>query len=255
MNNLTSVPSTSISPPFDARRELEGSVVPRTGLSARDRSQMYDLLAAYFSGTDRARFDADLAEKESVVLLRDGGSGRIRGFSTMMRITAEIDGREIVAFFSGDTIVDQQYWGETVLSRVWSRHVFAEAERIAGQRPSTRVYWFLICSGYKTYRFLPVFFREFYPHPAVATPPEMHHVIDHLGRCKFGGQYKSGIVRFDRAPALRPGVADITEQRMCDPVVAFFARANPGHAEGDELACITEISRANLTRAGARMVG
>jgi hypothetical protein len=30
---------------------------------------------------------------------------------------------------------------------------------------------------------------------------------------------------------------------------------NPGHANGDELACLTEISRSNLTPAGERMVG
>ena len=27
----------------------------------------------------------------------------------------------------------------------------AEADRILAERPSTRVYWFLICSGYKTW--------------------------------------------------------------------------------------------------------
>jgi hypothetical protein len=42
---------------------------------------------------------------------------------------------------------------------------------------------------------------------------------------------------------------------MTDRQVAFFARMNPGHILGDELACLTEITRSNLTRAGQRMVG
>ena len=46
----------------------------------------------------------------------------------------------------------------------------------------------------------------------------------------------------------------MTAERLRDPQVAFFARMNPGHARGDELACLTELSRANLTRAGQRMV-
>jgi hypothetical protein len=29
---------------------------------------------------------------------------------------------------------------------------------------------------------------------------------------------------------------------------------NPGHAAGEELACLAELSRANLTRAGLRMI-
>jgi hypothetical protein len=37
-------------------------------------------------------------------------------------------------------------------------------------------------------------------------------------------------------------------------MVAFFDSRNPGHARGDELACITGVSRSNVTRAGARML-
>src|SRR5690349_23459155 len=44
-------------------------------------------------------------------------------------------------------------------------------------------------------------------------------------------------------------------QRLKDPHVSFFINANPGHVGGDELACLAELSRANLTPAGRRMVG
>jgi len=204
---------------------------------------MYALFETYFAGTNRERFEGDLAEKDGVILLRDGS--RICGFSTFMWI----DDRDVVAFFSGDTIVDRDYWGETVLSRMWAQIAFARADRT-----DKKVYWFLICSGYKTWRFLPVFFREFYPHPDTPTPAHMQGLIDALGTRKFGDQYMDGIVRFHNATPLRHGVAEITEERLRDPQIAFFARMNPGHVNGDELACITEVSRANLTRAGQRMI-
>ena len=97
---------------------------PVRALTRDERDEMYGLLQSYFCGTDRDRFEADLREKEAVILLRDADSGRIHGFSTLMRMTACIDGKDIVAFFSGDTIVDRDYWGETVLSRLWSQTVF-----------------------------------------------------------------------------------------------------------------------------------
>ncbi len=50
-------------------------------------------------------------------------------------------------------------------------------------------------------------------------------------------------------------MADVTEQRLGDPHVEFFVRANPGHADGDELVCLTELTPTNLTPAGRRMVG
>jgi hypothetical protein len=259
MNNSMNALPTWTSPPFDPVRDrrLSGSVVPIAATTPGERDQMYSLLAAYFRGTRRDQFDADLAEKEAVILLRDASSGQVQGFSTFMRLAAQVDRRDVVAFYSGDTIVAREYWGETMLSQLWSRTVLAEADRIVAERPSARVYWFLICSGYKTWRFLPVFFREYYPNPSTPTPPGVKRILDTLAQRKFGDQYLagSGIVRFHRATPLRRGIADVTEQRLRDPRVAFFSAMNPRHAEGDELACLTEMSRSNLTRAGERMVG
>lgn len=249
------VSSTLTSPRCDDLRRLAAEAIPRARLTTEERDAMYALLNLYFAGTGRARFDADLDEKDTVILLRDSASGRIQGFSTLMRMTAAIDGEEIVAFFSGDTIIDRRYWGETILSRMWAQVVFGEVDAIAERCPSTRIYWFLICSGYKTWRFLPLFFRRFYPNADEPTPPASQRMLDALGARKFGDQYipGSGIVRFRAATPLRRGVADLTDERLRDPDVSFFARMNPGHAEGDELACLAELSRSNLTRAALRM--
>jgi hypothetical protein len=143
--------------------------------------------------------------------------------------------------------------GETALPRLWAEHVFGRAPAING----ARAFWFLICSGYKTYRFLPVFFREFYPTYARPTPPGAQRLLDTLGRRKFAQAYDKakGVVRLEHGAALRRGVAEIDAQRLADPHVAFFQAANPGHARGDELACIAELTIANLTPAGRRMLG
>jgi hypothetical protein len=214
---------------------------------------MYTLLVGYFANVTRPHFEADLAEKESVILLADMASGQIQGFSTLMQLRVTVDGQPLVAFFSGDTIIHHDYWGEAELPRLWGRHVFSLAEAM----PQTRAYWFLISSGYKTYRFLPVFFREFYPTYVRPTPPATKRIIDALACAKFPGEYDSGrgIIRFAQAAPLRPGVAEITDRRLKDLHVAFFASANPGHAQGDQLPCLVELTRSNLTAAGWRMLG
>jgi hypothetical protein len=231
MSNLTTALLTSTSPPFELApaRRLAGSVVLRARLTPGERKRMYELLDAYFLHTSREQFESDLAEKESVVVLRNIREGQIQGFSTLMRISMTIDDREIVAFFSGDTIVAQEFWGETILSRLWSQTVFAEADRIRSESPDTLVFWYLICSGYKTWRFLPVFFREFYPHPDRPTPPQVKRILDALGERKFPGEYhpEEGIVRFRSATPLRQGVADVTEERLRDPLISFFSGSIP----------------------------
>lgn len=259
MNDLIDAPSMSTLPRSESAGDdrLIGSVVPCMSLDCADRERMYALFASYFTATSRARFEADLAEKEGAILLRDSRAGEIQGFSTFMRLAAEVDGRSIVAFFSGDTIVEARYWGESLLARLWGKTVFQEADRMVLVNPAAEIYWFLICSGYKTFRYLPVFFREFYPHPQAPAPAQVQRILDVLGRAKFGDRYhaESGIVQLEHAAPLRPGVAEITAQRQRDPMVAFFASRNPGHAQGDELACLTRISRSNLTRAAERMLG
>ena len=253
MSRSMPVPRTSTSPRSDGANRLIGAVVRTADVTLSDRHEMYALLRTYFERTTRARFERDLRDKEAVILLRDEAAGRIQGFSTFARMTA---GDGVVAFFSGDTIIDREFWGETVLSRTWGAAVFAEAERITAERVAKAVYWFLISSGYKTWRFLPLFFRRFYPSMDAAMPPDVRRLLDAFAIQRFGTQYlpERGIVRFREPTPLRRGVADITPERLRDPRVAFFARMNPGHEEGDELACIAELSRANLTRAGLRMI-
>ena len=51
-------------------------------------------------------------------------------------------------------------------------------------RPRAEFYWFLISKGYKTYRFLPLFFREFYPRHDAPTPAWAKEILDALGRHK-----------------------------------------------------------------------
>ena len=246
-------PCSAQSAASQASGRLVGRVTSPEALSPAQRDRMYSLLAHYFADVTRPHFEHDLAEKEWVILLTDTVSEQIQGFSTLMRLQVAVDDQPVVAFFSGDTIIHQDYWGETALPRLWGRHVFGLAETIR----QAQVYWFLISSGYKTYRFLSVFFREFFPTYQRATPPAIKRVLDALGHLKFPGEYdsESGLIRFAQPSPLRSGVAQITERRFRDPHVAFFVAANPGHDRGDELACLVELTYANLTAAGRRMLG
>jgi len=253
MTNSTDASTMSNLLPSDNPSGLTGEVQPVATLSARERERMFQIIGDNFTGTTRQRFESDLEEKEWVILLRERQSGTIQGFSTLMQLESRLGDEQVTAFFSGDTIIQRDFWGRTALPRIWSRHVFSLAAAMTGRK----VYWFLICSGYKTYRFLPVFFREFYPRYDRTTPVEIRRLLDTLGSLKYPQEYDapSGVVRFCEPSPLKEGIADITARHLKDPHIAFFQAANPGHVRGDELVCITEISPANVTPAGRRMLG
>src|SRR5205823_6261147 len=102
-----------------------------------------------------------------VIQLIDPVTDALCGFSTQALLDVDVAGRRPVkALFSGDTIIDRGHWGVSALTRVWGRLALSLIDAL----PSTELYWFLISKGYKTYRFLPVFFREFYPRHDAPTP-------------------------------------------------------------------------------------
>lgn len=231
-----------------------GSVVKTAALGAADRATMLELMRSHYLGVDEASFADDLSEKDAVVLLRRGGA--IVGFSTLVELELSVGDTVVTAFFSGDTVVSREARHDPELARTWGRAVFGAAERIRQHAPERRVYWLLISAGYKTYRFLPLFFQRYHPGIGHTPDPFELEARDALARARYGRRYDaaSGIVSLARPTPLRPGVADVHE-RAHDPHVATFVRLNPGHARGDELVCITTLERTNLTRAGHRMLG
>jgi len=229
---------------------VRGRLVPRESLTETERQAMLALLATHFRGVTPERFAADLGEKNWVLLLEDEAG--LRGFSTLQIYeTAKPDGEAITIVYSGDTIVERGAWATAALPKCWIAAVRALRER----HPRGPLYWLLLTSGYRTYRFLPVFWREFWPHHSATTPPDIAKLIDFLADQRFGPLYvcEKGIVRFAEPQILRKGLDDVPEGRLADPHIAFFLERNPGWVQGDELVCLTEIAEENLTPAGWRM--
>ena len=221
----------------------------REQLSRGDLENMYSLLSRHFDGVTSEQFNRDLVEKNWVILLER--SARLVGFTTILAYETRFDGNPVSVIYSGDTIVAPDVWNTLMLPRKWIEAVAMLRERY----PSGRYIWLLITSGFRTYRFLPTFWREFFPRFDLDTPGGEKKLIDHLAGERFGDQYiaASGIVRFRKPQRLRGPLAEIPSGRIEDPHIEFFASRNPGHAQGDELVCLTELAPQNLTIAGRRI--
>jgi hypothetical protein len=228
----------------------QASVVRRAELPLPQRDEMFGLLRAHFIGVTRAQFDRDLEEKDHVILVRQGA--RLVGFSTLQAYTAWFEGEPLSVIYSGDTIMARVAWGSTALARAWIETVIALRRHSA----HATCYWLLLTSGFRTYRFLPVFWRDFWPRFDAVPDARRRRLLHHLASQRFGAQFDpaQGIVRFRQPQKLRPELAEVPKGRLADPHVACFLACNPGFADGDELACLTELSAGNLTAAGRRML-
>jgi hypothetical protein len=227
---------------------VKSRLVSREALTGEEKARMLALLASHFQGVTPERFAADLEGKNWVLLLEDDGG--LRGFSTLsIYETAGPKGEPLTVVYSGDTIVEKEAWSTVALPKSWIAAVRALREK----HPQGRLIWLLLTSGFRTYRFLPVFWRDFWPRHEAPMTPEVQELRDHLARERFGTLYDSGIVRFPEPQVLREGLDEVPEGRLRDPHVAFFLEANPGWVRGDELVCVTELTEENLTPAGWRM--
>ncbi len=216
-------------------------------LSRVDLWSMCALLDRNFEGVTRAGFERDLENKDHALLLRDEG-GTLRGFTTLA-ITHH-PARDLYVLHSGDTIVERSHWGSLSLASQWIGAVRALRDELQGKR----LLWLLICSGPRTYRFLPVFFRRFVPHHT-GSPALARNLLHELAHARYGDgfDHRTGLVHLTEPQRLRPEIRDLPGVRR-DKHVDLFHTLNPNADEGDELACLADLSDDNLTRAGWRMV-
>jgi hypothetical protein len=230
---------------------LISTAIPRADLSKLDIQSMFRVFSENFNGATMETFECDLSNKNWVILLRDSATNEIEGFSTLALYETTFNNQPLSVVYSGDTIIRREYWGTPQLPSTWIKTVLEKSANMV--QP---LYWLLISSGYKTYRFLTVFYKEFYPRHDIPTPPDIQSLMEHLASQRFGPDYhcEEGVVRFrDGATPLREGVAEVTDERLHDPHVAFYIARNPGYVHGDELVCITRVHPDNFTPAGRRM--
>lgn len=229
---------------------MKGQFVKRSALSDAIKEEMYRLFCSQFENVSMQQFVADLDEKNWVLLLHNK-TGDLIAFSSMHVYETCIDNRNVTLVYSGDTTVDSSTWSDSALSY----NVMGAFSWLQRHYNTEHLYWFLLVSGYRTYRLLPVFSQFFYPRFDEPTPDNVRSLMDAMAGERFGKNYDptTGIVHLDAPAILKDGYKDIPLNRLTDPNIAYFVERNPGHLRGDELLCFAELSESKLTRLGKRM--
>ena len=234
----------SATPAVDNGLRLRPRFAQVSTLAGDDRQRLFDLYSRYYQGMSQATFLADLADKDTVLLLSDERD-ELQGFSTLAVWSQLHEGRDIRVLFSGDTIIAHRYWGSQALPLSWITY----AGTLKAAVPDVPLYWFLIVKGQRTYRFLPTFAATFYPDWRHPTPAGMQALMHDLAARRFGELYDpaTGVVRCDRTHGhLADGWSDISARELKRRDVAYFLARNPGYARGHELVCLCELAQSNL---------
>lgn len=227
----------------------ETHVVPVRDIPDDTISRMASLYLNNFDGSSDAIFREDLAEKDEVILLcRDQ---ELLGFTTLKVFDSAWGERDVRVVYSGDTIVAPQHWGQQALAFAWITRI-GEIKREAGDRP---LFWFLLVKGHRTFKYLSVFGKSFFPHWSERRA-DLKALADQLATARFGSHYDttSGLVRFPESRGhLKKEIAEPSPEEMKKIATRFFLERNPDYRLGHELVCVCELEPFNMKPLTARL--
>ncbi|KAA0986004.1 hypothetical protein FQ192_24900 [Pseudomonas sp. ANT_J12] len=220
-------------------------------LRLNEIDRMFEIYSASYHDTSRLRFDQDLKDKTHCIVLR-GADEVIVGFTTLKLYEKTWAGQPIKVIFSGDTIIDREHWGSQQLAFAWMRL----AGEIWQAMPEVPLYWFLICKGHRTYRYLGAMALNYAPRAGRVTDCDTQALLDHLAIDRFGDAYdpNTGVLSFDVPQGrLTTELAEVPGPHLRLNNVLYFLEKNPRYASGDELACLCELRPDNLRPLALRL--
>lgn len=224
------------------RASLSSEIWKRADLTDDHREQMFALMERHYDEVNRSQFFDDLAGKDEVILLIDNDR-RVCGFSTLAWNPGGWSGAEDI-IFSGDTVIAREAWGSQELVKAFCRRAGEwQAER------GRRLFWLLISKGHRTYLYLPLFMRRFFPSPD-GDDEELAPLANEVAKKLFEDYlHEDCVLRFPKSRGqLKPDLAEDARAREGSRFVRYFLERNPGYRSGDELICFTEFAEENLKR-------
>jgi hypothetical protein len=216
--------------------------VPVHELDDATKSRMASVYLESYDASSEALFLRDLANKDEVLLVY--AAGGLVGFTTVRVFEREWQGEHIRVVYSGDTIIERTHWGQQALAFAWISHMGA----LKREQPGAPLYWFLLVKGHRTFRYLPVFGKSFYPHWSVDRS-DLKPLADALAQEMFPDDYNpaTGVVEFKQSRGhLKPDLALPSPEELDREGVRYFLDRNPGYRRGHELVCLCEVEEHNM---------
>jgi len=199
------------------------------------------ILTQEFFDVERAYAEEELRQRQAIALFRMNDA--LLGMASLSTFTVEYRGRPLTVISTAHVLLRENWRGRNLLQRLGWRAFLAERLR----HPFRPIYWFFDTFSYKSYLLLPKNFREFWPRYDQPTPEAQAALIDHLATQVYGPAWRParGIAVRSGQKRMRETAAPLILARDSDPHLEFFARANPGHAEGDMLICLCPLTLPN----------
>ncbi len=215
-------------------------VLPPAELSASQWNDIWGLTQEFYD-VERGYAEAELRRRQRIALFIMNGA--LLGMASIDVYPARFRGRGLMVINTSHVLLRETWRGRNLLQKLGFR-IFV---RTRLRHPLRPIYWFFDTFSYKSYLLLPRNFRRFWPRHDVPIPEERAALIDQLASEMYGPAWRParGVAVRSGQKRMKPSTAPLVLTADADPNLQFFARANPGHAEGDMLICLCPLTFEN----------
>jgi len=236
---------------MDKRSRVAIEIIPIERVKPRFWDEIWGLTQRFYE-TTREYAELSLKQRQHLVLFRERDTCALIGMASMDLFPVAFDGRKRVVIYTAHVLLLEAYRGHNLLQKVGFRAFVSARLRY----PLRSIYWFFDTFSYKSYLLLPRNFQEFWPRYDQRTPTKHEILIDTIAKEVYGDAWRptQGIVVRSGQKRLKPGTAPLEALSMRTPELEFFARVNPGHAEGDMLVCLCPLTLPNWLHLAHRAI-
>ena len=230
-----------------AADRVSTDVLPTHALTASMWDEIWTLTSEFYD-IEREYAEKELRRRASVAMFRMNGV--LLGMASLDAYPATFRGRPIAVISTAHVLIRENWRGRNLVQQLGFRSFIRSRLRY----PFRPIYWFFDTFSYKSYLLLPRNFVDYWPRHDRPTPEPQAALIDQLAATAYGPAWRPerGIVVRSGQKRLRSSAAPVPEAGEAGEDVAFFARANPGHAEGDMLACLCPLTLRNWLSLAAK---
>ncbi|MEO8061350.1 MAG: hypothetical protein ABI821_01240 [Pseudomonadota bacterium] len=228
---------------------VQTSVLSTTAISPAEWDDIWALTSEFFD-VERDYAEAELRKRQSVALFRMNGA--LLGMAAVDINPTRFRGRRLAVISTTHVLIRENWRGRNLIQKLGVR-MYLRARLRYPLRP---IYWFFDTFSYKSYLLLPRNFHTYWPRHDQPTPEPRAALIDQLAKLTYGPAWRParGLAVRSGQKRLRETAAPLVLRADASPDLQFFARMNPGHAEGDMLVCLCPLTLSNWLSVARKVI-
>ena len=198
-------------------------------------------LTSEFYDVERDYAQAELSKRQSIAMFRKNGV--LLGMAAIDIYPVKFRGRNLTVISTAHVLIREHWRGRNLIQKLGIRMYLHALLR----HPLRPIYWFFDTFSYKSYLLLPRNFHTYWPRHDRPTPEANAALMNQLSTQTYGPAWRParGLAVRSGQKRLRASAAPLVLRADAGPELQFFARVNPGHAEGDMLICLCPLTPSN----------